>query len=110
MEQLVVLEYCGGFPVSDLNVWLELCGYGVCQMPHGLVECLCNLPRSVGMKLLGCIVPIDVEPPKSRSGDDAAILGIDHHGCGSQPGGDVLELITNRFVWYHVLEEREYEV
>ena len=59
------------------------------------------------MKLLGCIVPIDVEPPKSRSGDDAAILGIDHHGCGSQPGGDVLELITNRFVWYHVLKERE---
>ena len=54
--------------------------------------------------------PIDVEPPKSRSGDDAAILGVNHHGCGSEPGCDVLELITDGFVWYHVLEERQYEV
>ena len=49
MEQLVMLEDGWGFPIFDLNVWLELGGNGVGQVPHSLMECLCDLPWSVGM-------------------------------------------------------------
>ena len=56
------------------------------------------------------VVVLWLYPSQCRSGDDAAVLGVNHHGCCSESGSDVLELITDGFVWNHVLKKIQDQV
>ena len=61
-----MLEDCWGFPIFYLNLRLELGCDGVGQVPHSLMECLCNLPGlemmppSLASITMGVVPSLDV--------------------------------------------------